>query len=124
MKKKTTYFSARPVIFRAHPILFGLCLITPGVGWLFLIYWLLDNAGTRIEVTPTDVAETKWFGFGTKRVDVPLDNIQTTRVAYGLRGKNWNAGTVVMTLKDDKKIALSAVESPADLAILIEKLRA
>lgn len=87
------------------------------------MYWLLDNAGTRIEITPTGVAETKWFGFGTRRVDVTLKNIKTTRVKYGLRGKNWNAGSVVMTLSDDKKIALSAVESPADLAILIEKLR-
>ena len=124
LAKTTKFFNARPVIFRAHPILFVLCLAIPWIGWLFLVCWLFDNAGTRIEVTATDVTESKWFGLAAKRVDVPLCSIQAVDVEYGLRGMKWNAGRVALQLKNGERKTLSAIESPGDLKTLIDKLRA
>ena len=118
------YFNARPVILRGHPLLFAICLLVPWVGWLYLAYWFIDNAGTRVQVTDSAVRETKWFGLAAMRVNVPLSAIQATSVDRGWYGSRWNTGTLTMTLDNGERVSLPAVESPDALKLLIEKLRA
>ena len=121
---RTKFFSTRPVILRGHPLAFFVCLLVPWVGWVYLAYWFLENAGTRVEVTSDAVRESRWYGATAARLNVPLADIRGTDVDPGWFGARWNAGVVSLTIKDGTKVRLSAVESPESLKLLIDKLRA
>ena len=107
----TWLYDEHPAMFRAHPVLFLLLLISV-VGMLAIAIWWVMHKGERLALSDRDVLMEKGL-LSKQRTEIALSSIRSVRITQTLGQRIFRVGHVeLFSAGDYAEIAIKNMPNP------------
>jgi len=109
-------------MFRNAPIEFLLCVLVPVLGWMFLLFWLVDCWTTTLTVTNRRVIKRK--GILAKFTnEIRHADVRNIEVGQRLFQRLFGVGTIRVSSagKGDAEIKIDGIKDPQAVAAIIRR---
>jgi len=115
-------YTANPVMFKNSPFLFVLCvlLIPVGIGILFLLFWRLQCAATKLTVSEGVIYLERGL-LSKSRTEVDCDSVRTVRVDQSFMNRIFGVGKIaVFTAGDEPELVVDGLPDPNSIRDVIK----
>ena len=117
-------YQAHPAMFRAHPFLFILAVLSIavfGLGILILLYWYIKTRMTSLTVSEHDITYEQGI-LSKDRTSVSLSHVRAVRVTQGFVNRIFGVGTIeISTAGDEPEFTVRDLPDPHVIREAINK---
>lgn len=111
-------YKAHPVMFRAHPFGFILCVLLIaafGIGLLILLIWYIKTQATVLTVTDNEIIYERGI-LSKDRLSVSLRHVRSVEVIQSLVNRIFGVGTImILTAGDMPEFTVSDFPDPHEV---------
>jgi len=107
-------YTANPVMFKASPFMFILCLllIPAGIGIVFLLFWKLQCMGTKLTVSEGAIHLERGL-LSKTRTEIDCDSVRTVQVQQTFLNRIFGVGRIVVyTAGDEAELNVDGLPDP------------
>ena len=117
-------YQAHPAMFRAHPFLFILAVLSIavfGLGILILLYWYIKTRMTTLTVTEHDITYEQGI-LSKDRTSVSLRHVRAVRVTQGFINRIFGVGTIeISTAGYEPEFTVQDMPDPHEIRAAINR---
>lgn len=104
-------YDENPAMFRAHPLLFTLLLVSI-IGWIGIGIWWVAHKGERLALSEREVLMERGL-LSKQRTQVALSSIRSVRITQSLAQRIFDVGNVeLFSAGDYAEIAVKSMPRP------------